>query len=95
MAKTVLSTDELALLMEAYESCGTYSGAARLCGLSVSVATRIIKEQKEHQASIIPTVKEYNGPRPVEMPDKELVRNFWNPSKEWENNYGNYAKSVC
>ena len=47
MAKTVLSTDELALLMEAYESCGTYSGAARLCGISVSVATRIIKEQKD------------------------------------------------
>lgn len=95
MAKTVLSPDELSLLMEAYENCKTYSGAARLCGLSVSVATRIIKEQKAHQESIVTAPTEYTGPRPVDIPTKESIRFFWNPSKEWEDNYGNFSKSLC
>ena len=94
MAKTVLTPEQTSLLMEAYESCGTYSGAARMCGLSVSVATRIVKEQKAHQESIVIVAEKYRGPTPVDMPAKEDVRNFWNPNKEWEDNYGNFGKSL-
>lgn len=82
MAKTVLSKEQLDLLLSVYNTEGTYAAAARAVGISSAVATRIIKEYKEtHQSTETENNSaplEYNGPAPKENPDFNDVHYcFW------------------
>lgn len=82
MAKTVLSKEQLDLLLSTYNQVGTYAAAGRAVGISGSVATRIIKEYKEaHPDGIDESVESisYNGPAPKPLPVFEDVHYcFWN-----------------
>lgn len=82
MAKTVLTKEQLDLLLSVYNSEGTYAAAGRAVGVSSAVATRIIKEYKEaHQTTELESESaplEYNGPAPKEIPDyNEIHYCFW------------------
>lgn len=82
MAKTVLTKEQLDLLLSTYNQVGTYAAAGRAVGISGPVATRIIKEYKEaHPDNVDESVEpiSYNGPAPKTQPDFNDVRYcFWN-----------------
>lgn len=82
MAKTVLTKEQLDLLLSTYNQVGTYAAAGRAVGISSPVATRIIKEYKEaHPDDVDESVEpiSYNGPAPKSQPDFNDVHYcFWN-----------------
>lgn len=81
------SAEELKNLMAAYDSCGTYSGAARAVGLSVAVATRIIKENIDKKEPVkVESAPPYCGPEPGE-PYFEGIVNLWNKDESWKAEY--------
>ena len=86
--KTEVSKEVLATLLSVYKEKGTFAAAARETNLSVAVATRIIKENiNKANEKPVEVAAEYTGPSPVEFPRKEEVINFWNPEKDWIEEY--------
>lgn len=86
MAKTVLQKEQYDLLIRTYNEKGTYAAAARVVGISSSVATRIIKEFLESGVSLEEEPQEilaYSGPQPKENPEyNDIYYCLWN-SEEW------------
>lgn len=86
MATKYIPTDaELKAMLECYKQYGTYAAVARQFNLSSSVATRIIKENKDVQFAS--PVIEYLGPQPTEHPDYNTLIRFYNPTNEWRDSY--------
>lgn len=89
MAKKYIPTEEeLRNILETYDRIGTYSGTAKEVGLSVSIVTRIIKEDAaEGHINNNLSCEESNLsceiPQPTEQPIYEEVINYWNKSEEW------------
>lgn len=81
-AKYVPSDDELKKILDFYAAHKTYTSVSREFGISIPIATRIIKEAKSLSSS-----SSYDGPQPVEFPDQNSVLHFYNPGKEWLEDY--------
>lgn len=87
--KTEVSPEKLEQILTAYDRTGTYAGAARESGMSVSIVTRLIKESmftEETQMSK-PVDMKYIGPPPIEVPDREAICTFFNMSDDWMGEY--------
>lgn len=84
-AKYVPSDDELKKILDFYAAHKTYTSVSREFGISVPIATRIIKEAKSLSSSS--SSSSYDGPQPVEFPDQNSVLHFYNPGKEWLEDY--------
>ena len=87
MAKTILTQEQLDLLLSVYSDKGTFAAAGRAVGVSAAVAKRIISEQ----ISNAPTEEKpttYTGPVPNENPTRNDIWSAFNKSKEWWDNYG-------
>lgn len=81
-AKYVPSDDELRKILDFYAAHKTYTSVSREFGISVPIATRIIKETNSLSSS-----SSYDGPQPVEFPDQNSILHFYNPGKEWLEDY--------
>lgn len=88
--KVELTKEQTARLMASYDKIGTYSGAAKENDISISVATRIIKEQLSiNESAVIPVVTsaKYNGATPIDIPNYDAIVYFYDMPGEWIREY--------
>lgn len=85
--KTILTQEQLDLLLSAYKDKGTFAAAGRAAGVSAAVAKRIISEQI-NSVSVEETPTVYTGPVPKEYPTRNDIWSAFNKTKEWWDNYG-------
>lgn len=85
--KTILTQEQLDLLLSTYKEKGTFAAAGRSVGISSAVAKRIVSEhQNDVPAEDIPTV--YTGPTPKENPTRSDIWNAFKKDEEWWKKYG-------
>ena len=87
MAKTILTQEQLDLLLSVYNDKGTFAAAGRAVGVSAAVAKRIISEhQNDAPTESVPTT--YAGPSPKENPTRNDMRSAFVKDEEWWKKYG-------
>ena len=87
MAKTILTQEQLDLLLSVYNDKGTFAAAGRAVGVSAAVAKRIIGEHiNDTPAEETPTV--YTGPEPKENPTRNDIWYALCKEEEWYEDYG-------
>lgn len=71
MAKTILTQEQLDLLLSVYNDKGTFAAAGRAVGVSAAVAKRIIGEHQNETPIDAPA--SYIGPEPKENPTRNDI----------------------
>lgn len=85
--KTILTQEQLDLLLSTYKEKGTFAAAGRAVGISSAVAKRIVSEhQNDTPTEDVPTV--YTGPTPKENPTRSDIWNAFKKDEEWWKKYG-------
>lgn len=85
--KTILTQEQLDLLLSTYKEKGTFAAAGRAVNVSAAVAKRIVSEHMNDIPSESTPVA-YTGPAPKENPTKNDIWSAFNKSKEWWDDYG-------
>lgn len=85
--KTILTQEQLDLLLSTYKEKGTFAAAGRAVGVSAAVAKRIVSEHGNNTPTeSVPAI--YAGPIPKENPTRNNIWSAFNKSKEWWDSYG-------
>lgn len=71
MAKTILTREQLDLLLSVYKEKKTFAAAGRAVSVSAAVAKRIISEHQNEIHVDVPV--SYTGPEPKENPTKNDI----------------------
>lgn len=86
--KTILTQEQLDLLLSTYKEKGTFAAAGRAVGVSAAVAKRIIGEHADVDSSTESVPAVYTGPLPKKYPTKNDMWAAFNKNEEWWKSYG-------